>query len=89
MKIAIVAGGTGGHIYPALTLAQALKEKGHELVFIGSNDRMEKEIIPDYGFEYIGLDVLTTRGSIIQKAKSLLSIFLMLSHILHSNKQFL
>lgn len=75
MKIAIVAGGTGGHIYPAITLAQALKEKGHELVFIGSNDRMEKDIIPSYGFEYIGLDVLTTRGSIFQKAKSLLSIF--------------
>ena len=76
MKIAVVAGGTGGHIYPALTLAQALKERGHELVFIGSNDRMEKDIIPEHGFEYIGLDVVTTRGSIIQKAKSLLSMIL-------------
>ena len=74
MKIAIVAGGTGGHIYPALTLADALKNKGHELVFIGSNDRMEKDVIPDRGYEYIGLDVYTTRGSIIQKVKSLLSM---------------
>ena len=74
MKIAIVAGGTGGHIYPALTLADALKNKCHELVFIGSNDRMEKDVIPDRGYEYIGLDVYTTRGSIIQKVKSLLSI---------------
>lgn len=74
MKIAIVAGGTGGHIYPALTLADALKNQGHELVFIGSNDRMEKDVIPDRGYEYIGLDVYTTRGSIIQKVKSLLSM---------------
>ena len=48
MKIAIVAGGTGGHIYPALTLAEALQKRGHEITFIGSNDRMEKDLIPVY-----------------------------------------
>ena len=74
MKIAVVAGGTGGHIYPALTLADALKEKGHGITFIGSNDRMEKDVIPERGFDYIGLDVYTTRGGILQKVKSLLSI---------------
>ena len=61
MKIAIVAGGTGGHIYPALTLAEALQKRGHEICFIGSNDRMEKDVIPQNGFDYIGLDVVTTR----------------------------
>lgn len=70
----MVAGGSGGHIYPALALAEALKEKGHSITFIGSNDRMEKEVIPEKGFEYIGLDVYTTRGGILQKIKSLLSI---------------
>lgn len=70
----MVAGGTGGHIYPAMTLAQVLIEKGHQICFIGSNDRMEKELIPSSGFDYIGLDVFTTRGGIIQKVKSLLSI---------------
>lgn len=74
MKIIMVAGGSGGHIYPALALAEALKEKGHSITFIGSNDRMEKEVIPEKGFEYIGLDVYTTRGGILQKIKSLLSI---------------
>ena len=74
MKIAIVAGGTGGHIYPAISLAEELRNRGHEIVFIGSNDRMEKDVIPDSGFDYIGLDVYTTRGSIFQKLKSLLSI---------------
>ena len=74
MKIVIAAGGSGGHIYPALSLAEALKEKGHEPVFIGSNDRMEKDVIPDRGFEYIGLDVLTTRGGILQKIRSIFSM---------------
>lgn len=74
MKIAIVAGGSGGHIYPALALAQGLRQKGHEITFFGSNDRMEKDVIPAQGFTYVGLDVVTTRGSIIQKIRSLLSI---------------
>ena len=70
----MVAGGSGGHIYPALALAEGLKEKGHDITFIGSNDRMEKDVIPQNGFDYIGLDVVTTRGSVIQKIKSILSI---------------
>lgn len=74
MRIAIVAGGTGGHIYPALSLAEGLENKGHEITFIGSNDRMEKDIIPVHNFKYIGLDVYTTRGGITQKVKSILSI---------------
>ncbi len=74
MKIAMVAGGSGGHIYPALALAEALKERGHEITFIGSKDRMEKDVIPAKGFDYIGLDVFTTRGSIFQKIRSILSI---------------
>ena len=74
MKIAVVAGGTGGHIYPAIALAEELQNKGNDITFIGSNDRMEKDIIPAHNFKYIGLDVYTTQGSIIQKIKSLLSI---------------
>ena len=70
----MVAGGSGGHIYPALTLAEALQEKGHEITFIGSNDRMEKDVIPERGFEYIGLNVYTTRGGLFQKIKSMSSI---------------
>ena len=74
MKIAIVSGGTGGHIYPAMTLAEELEKRGHSVSFFGSNDRMEKDLIPESGFEYIGLDVYTTRGGIGQKLKSVVSI---------------
>lgn len=70
MKIAMVAGGSGGHIYPAVSLARELIKRGHEVFFIGANDRMEKKLIPELGFTFEGLDVKTTRGSIIHKLHS-------------------
>ncbi|QJC28103.1 undecaprenyldiphospho-muramoylpentapeptide beta-N-acetylglucosaminyltransferase [Enterobacteriaceae endosymbiont of Plateumaris braccata] len=45
-RIIIVSGGTGGHIYPALNIAYKLIEKGWDVRWIGSIDRMEAEIIP-------------------------------------------
>ena len=49
MKIAIFAAGTGGHIYPALSIA---KEFGKEnVIFIASNRELEKKIYRDSGFE--------------------------------------
>ena len=74
MKIVIVTGGSGGHIYPALTLASELQKRGHDVEFIGSLDRMEKDVIPNSGYRFIGLDIKTTRGGLIQKVKSLISI---------------
>ena len=75
MKIVMVAGGTGGHIYPAISLAEELEKHGHDITFIGSNDRMEKDVIPAHNYKYIGLDVYSTRGNIFHKFRSLLSIF--------------
>lgn len=72
----MVAGGTGGHIYPAITLADELVKRGHSITFVGSNDRMEKDVIPEKGYKYIGLNVYTTRGNIFKKIKSIISIFL-------------
>lgn len=70
----MVAGGSGGHIYPAVSLAKALINKGHDVTFVGANDRMEKDVIPSLGYKFIGLDTKTTRGGIKQKINSLLSI---------------
>lgn len=49
MKVMMVAGGTGGHIYPALALADILvrQDPSSEVVFFGSNDRLEAKIIPE------------------------------------------
>ncbi len=57
MKVLISGGGTGGHIYPAIAIADALKEvdKNIDILFIGSNDRMEMEKVPKAGYPIQGL----------------------------------
>ncbi|MGL6063693.1 MAG: undecaprenyldiphospho-muramoylpentapeptide beta-N-acetylglucosaminyltransferase [Fusobacteriaceae bacterium] len=56
-KIILTTGGTGGHIYPALAVADKLKERNAEVLFIGSSSRMEKKIVPELGYRFIGLEV--------------------------------
>ena len=59
MKVVITAGGTGGHIFPALALISKLKEKDKdvEVLYIGTTNRMEKDIIPKEGIPYIGIEM--------------------------------
>ncbi|KAF0134177.1 MAG: UDP-N-acetylglucosamine--N-acetylmuramyl-(pentapeptide) pyrophosphoryl-undecaprenol N-acetylglucosamine transferase [Candidatus Saganbacteria bacterium] len=49
MRIVIAAGGTGGHIYPGIAIAEALKN--HEVLFIGSLEGLEKDIIKNEGYK--------------------------------------
>ena len=59
MKVVISAGGTGGHIYPALAIIDKIKEKepNSEFLYIGTTNRMEKDIIPEKNIPYIGINV--------------------------------
>jgi UDP-N-acetylglucosamine--N-acetylmuramyl-(pentapeptide) pyrophosphoryl-undecaprenol N-acetylglucosamine transferase len=57
MKAVITGGGTGGHIYPALAVADELKKRGWEILYLGSDYRMEAEIVPKAGFEFKALPV--------------------------------
>ena len=63
-KVVFTTGGTGGHIYPALSIARKLREKNTEILFIGTKHRMEKELVPNENFKFIGLDVLPLRSII-------------------------
>ena len=54
-KVMLTTGGTGGHIYPALAVADKLELKGVETVFVGSTDRMEKDLVPESGHRFIGI----------------------------------
>jgi UDP-N-acetylglucosamine--N-acetylmuramyl-(pentapeptide) pyrophosphoryl-undecaprenol N-acetylglucosamine transferase len=50
MRVLIAAGGTGGHIYPGITVAQVLRDQGAEVVFVGTKDGLEADVIPRAGF---------------------------------------
>ena len=76
MKITIVAGGTGGHIYPALALADELKKRKNDITFIGSTNRMEKDLVPSYGYDFKGIDVDIFSGGLFGKIKSLITILI-------------
>ena len=51
MKVILSGGGTGGHIYPALTIADQIKaiRPDVEITFVGTRQGLEKDIIPRYG----------------------------------------
>lgn len=59
MKVIISGGGTGGHIFPALSIAEALKKRfpDMEILFVGAENRMEMEKVPAAGYKIVGLPV--------------------------------
>jgi len=59
-RIIISGGGTGGHIYPAIAIANAIKELAPqtEILFVGANGKMEMEKVPAAGYNIKGLDVV-------------------------------
>lgn len=58
-KIIISGGGTGGHVFPAIAIAKAIKAKqaDAEILFVGALGKIEMEKVPQAGFEIIGLDI--------------------------------
>ena len=91
MRVIISGGGTGGHIYPALAIADALRKINPEMeiLFVGAEGRMEMQKVPEAGYKIIGLPItgiqrrLTWKNlqfpfklfSSIQKAKTILKDF--------------
>ena len=61
MKVIMTGGGTGGHIYPAIAIAEEIKRRDTdaEIIFVGTNHGMEKDIVPRYGYE---LKFITVSG---------------------------
>ena len=58
-KVIISGGGTGGHIFPAISIANTLKKRipDVQILFVGAQDRMEMEKVPAAGYEIVGLPV--------------------------------
>lgn len=86
MRVIISGGGTGGHIFPAIAIANALKEidKNVEILFVGAEGRMEMEKVPAVGYKIEGLWIsgLQRRLTI----QNLMFPFKLISSIMRSKK---
>lgn len=60
--IMIMAGGTGGHIFPALAVADKMRERGWKVVWLGNPEGMEARLVPQHGYEMAWLKFGALRG---------------------------
>ncbi len=74
-RIVIMAGGTGGHVFPALAVAQSLAEKGWQVSWLGTRKGLESRVVPENGIEIDWLSVSGVRGKgIMAKLKAVLTL---------------
>lgn len=73
MRVVVSAGGTGGHIYPAISIINRIKEydKKVEVLYIGTTNRMEHEIIPKMNIPYFGIEISGLSKNIGKSFKSI------------------
>ena len=77
-RIIISGGGTGGHIFPALSIADAIKSKcpDAEILFVGADNRMEMQRVPEAGYRIVGLPIMGfDRKNLLRNIKVLWHLF--------------
>ncbi len=86
--IIIAGGGTGGHVFPAIAIANAIKELEPQakILFIGAQDRLEMEKVPQAGYEIVGLPVKGLKRSL--SAENIKTLFLLIKAINQTKKIF-
>jgi UDP-N-acetylglucosamine--N-acetylmuramyl-(pentapeptide) pyrophosphoryl-undecaprenol N-acetylglucosamine transferase len=85
-KVIISGGGTGGHVFPAIAIANGLKEAlpSVEILFVGANGKLEMTKVPEAGYKIIGLNVSGFQRSL--SAKNLMFPFRVLGSVIQSFK---
>ncbi|OOF36020.1 undecaprenyldiphospho-muramoylpentapeptide beta-N-acetylglucosaminyltransferase [Rodentibacter heidelbergensis] len=61
-KLLVMAGGTGGHIFPAIAVAQTLQKQGWAICWLGTKDRMEAQLVPQHGIPICFIQISGLRG---------------------------
>jgi UDP-N-acetylglucosamine--N-acetylmuramyl-(pentapeptide) pyrophosphoryl-undecaprenol N-acetylglucosamine transferase len=88
MRVLIVAGGTGGHLYPGISVANKLKEQDHQVLMVIRNKDMEKEVVTKYHLEFVTISGVGLKSNLIglikfgiqflkgfSQAKNILAVF--------------
>ncbi|HPB25011.1 MAG TPA: undecaprenyldiphospho-muramoylpentapeptide beta-N-acetylglucosaminyltransferase [Bacteroidales bacterium] len=85
-KFIISGGGTGGHVFPAIAIANALKKScpDAEILFVGANGRMEMNKVPEAGYKIIGLNISGLRRSL--SPQNIATLFKLLSSLQKAKK---
>jgi UDP-N-acetylglucosamine--N-acetylmuramyl-(pentapeptide) pyrophosphoryl-undecaprenol N-acetylglucosamine transferase len=82
--IAMAGGGTGGHVYPALAMADALAARGHTMLYLGDEGRLEGRVVPQRGIPFHPVPALQyPRSGLVAKARFALGL---LSSVLASRR---
>lgn len=90
MRVIISAGGTGGHIYPALSIIKKLQEKESylEVLYIGTHNRMEKDIIPQNNIPYESIEIYGFSKNILKDFKNVYLLYKAYNKCLKIMKEF-
>ena len=63
LRVLVMAGGTGGHVFPALAVAHCLREQGAHVHWLGACGGMESSLVAQHGFEFHGVAIRGLRGN--------------------------
>lgn len=80
LRVLIMAGGTGGHVFPGLAVAKKLTEHGVQVQWLGALKGIENDLVPQHGYPLFTLPTIGLRGkSIFNKLKSLVNVVVSVS----------